>query len=82
MNPSLDEIEAAALKLPEESRAELMGRLLLSFESTEDDPALVQVWAEEAERRDEEMLRTGDPGIPADQVFARLRSSLKHPSSR
>jgi hypothetical protein len=36
MNPTLDEIEAAALKLPEATRAELMERLLLSFEEAED----------------------------------------------
>jgi hypothetical protein len=81
MKPTLDEIQAAALELPEESRAELMEVLLLSFEDAE-DRGIINAWAEEAERRDEEMTRTGDPGIPADEVFERLRSSLRRPSAR
>jgi hypothetical protein len=74
---TVDEIEAAARELPEGARAELMERLLRSFEQDLDiDPSVAQAWADEAERRDEEMTRTGDPGVPANEVFARIRSLL------
>jgi hypothetical protein len=38
------------------------------------DESVASAWAEEAARRDEEMSRTGDPGIPAGEVFARIES--------
>jgi len=78
---TVDEIEAAALKLPEESRAELMERLLSSFEETE-DRGIIEAWAIEAEQRDEVMTRIGDPGIPASEVFERLRSSLQQSTQK
>jgi hypothetical protein len=72
MGMSLDQIEAAALALPEESRAQLVGALLLSFEkANQGDDEVAQVWADEAERRDAEMERSGDQGIPAEEVFRR-----------
>lgn len=41
------------------------------------DESAAQAWAGEAERRDEEMSRTGDPGVPAEEVFTRIRSLLR-----
>ena len=77
MSLTVDEIEAAARELPEGARAELMERLLRSFDQDLDiDQSVAQAWADEAERRDEEMTRTGDPGVPANEVFARIRSLL------
>jgi putative addiction module component (TIGR02574 family) len=78
MLSTLADIEEAALQLPEESRAELMERLLLSFEEGT-DPEILETWALEAERRDEEMTRTGDPGIPAEEVFERILSARNQP---
>ena len=78
MSLTVDEIEAAARELPEDACAELLGRLFWSFEQAlELDESVAQAWAEEAERRDEEMSRTGDPGVPAEEVFARIRSLLR-----
>ena len=78
MSLTVDEIEAAARELPESARAELLERLLRSFEQDLDlDKSVAEAWAEEAERRDEEMSRTGDPGIPAEEVFARIESLLR-----
>ena len=78
MGMSLDQIEAAALALPEESRAQLVGALLLSFEkANQGDDEVTQVWLEEAQRRDEAMERSGDQGIAAEDVFRRLGPSLK-----
>lgn len=75
MSLSVDEIEAEALKLPEGSRAELLERLMLSFQRSLDwDDPIARTWAEEAERRDQEMTATGDEGVPAEEVFRQLRS--------
>ncbi|HEX5720313.1 MAG TPA: hypothetical protein VF179_29425 [Thermoanaerobaculia bacterium] len=47
----------------------------------EDDPEQEQeialTWAKEAERRNQEMDETGDEGIPAEEVFGRLRSRTR-----
>lgn len=75
MSLTVDEIEAAALGLSGTERARLAERLLLSLEL----PIIVtveNVWAEEAERRHEAMLRECDEGVPAEEVFAELRASL------
>lgn len=75
MGFSLDEIEAAALSLPEASRAELMERLMLSFQKSSDwNDQIARTWTEEAVLRDQEMTETGDEGIPAEEVFRQLRS--------
>lgn len=73
----LDEIEAEALNLPENDRAQLFSRLLLSFEAVSQNEATASVWAEEAERRDRAMESGEEPGIPAEEVFKRLRASLR-----
>jgi len=79
MNRNLDQIEAEVLGLPEESRARRMERLLLSFreERDGDEASIAQAWVEEAERRDQEMDSGREPGIPAEEVFRKLRSSLR-----
>jgi hypothetical protein len=78
MGMTLDQIEAEALALPEELRAKLVGMLLLSFEkANQSDDEVAQAWAEEAERRDEEMERGDQQGVPAEEVFDRLGSRLK-----
>jgi len=79
MKRNLDQIEDEVLRLPEESRAKLMERLLLSFreEPDSDEESIAQAWVEEAERRDQEMSSGRDPGIPAEEVFRKLRSSLR-----
>jgi hypothetical protein len=38
---------------------------------------ITQVWAEEAARRDQDMESGEEPGIPAEEVLQRLRSSLQ-----
>jgi len=78
MGMSLDQFEAAALALPEESRAQLVGALLLSLEkANRGGDEVAHIWQEEAERRDEAMERSGNPGIPAEEVFRRLGPRLK-----
>jgi putative addiction module component (TIGR02574 family) len=79
MNRNLDPIEAEALGLPEKSRARLVEHLFLSFreEPGGDEAGIVQAWIEEAERRDQKMDSGREPGIPAEEVFRKLRSSLR-----
>jgi putative addiction module component (TIGR02574 family) len=75
MSLSIDEIEAEVLKLPEEARTELIERLMTGFQKTQGwDDQIARTWAEEAERRSREMTETGDEGVPAEEVFRRLRS--------
>lgn len=75
MNWTLDEIETEALRLPEEDRARLFESLLLSFDEITHEEENARVWAEEAARRDQAMESGEEPGIPAEEVFKRLRSS-------
>jgi putative addiction module component (TIGR02574 family) len=77
MGWTLHEIETEVLRLPEEDRARLVESLLLSFEETAQEEEVARVWAEEAARRDQAMESGEEPGIPADEVFRRLRSSLR-----
>lgn len=69
-----EQLEAEALRLPEEPRLRLFERLLRSFEEgAELDDEVARAWLDEAERRD----RAIDEGTlaerPADEVFSRLR---------
>ena len=74
----LEELEAEILRLPEESRAKLLARLLGTFEESLGlDQETMEAWQAEAARRDEEMAKEADSGIPADKVIAELRRSQK-----
>jgi len=75
---TLEQLEAEALRLPEESRAHLFERLLRSFTEAPDvDAEIARTWGEEAARRDQAMDAGIEKGIPAEEVFARLRSSRR-----
>jgi len=75
-----EQLEQEALKLPLEERAKLAGRLISSLDA-EDDSILEEewraAWAEEAERRDAELTADPSRGIPAEEVFRRIRARLK-----
>ena len=73
MGRHLEEVAAEALELPLTARAELASRLLDSLEelSEEESDAL---WAEEAEQRYAAYKRGDIKAVPAEQVFAKLRS--------
>jgi len=63
-----------ALKLSPRERARLAHELLVSLETTEEDPAEVErAWREEIERRMADVRAGNSTGIPADEVFAKLR---------
>lgn len=76
MAESVQNLEAAALKLPEKDRAELARVLLLSLGAVEPEANEAR-WAEEAERRYEELTSGAVQAIPSEQVFQEARSRLK-----
>ena len=69
-------LRAEALKLAEKDRAELARLLLLSLDDSADQETEL-AWAEEAERRYQE-LRTGSvQAIPSERVLEEARARLK-----
>ena len=72
---TLEELEAEALKLDLTSRARLAGKLLNSLE-TLSEAEIERLWAEEAERRNEEMERGVVAGRPAEDVIREARARL------
>jgi putative addiction module component (TIGR02574 family) len=71
---SVHEIEAEALLLSSQERAHLAEVLIASLD---EDLALEQAWAAEAERRYEEIRSGRVQTIPAEQVMAELDELLR-----
>lgn len=76
MPDSVRNLQEDALKLSEKQRAELARMLLLSLDEPEDQ-ATEQVWAEEAERRYQELKSGAVEAIPSDEVFSEVRARLR-----
>lgn len=76
MPDAVKNLEAEALKLSEKDRAELVRVLLLSLEDSEDQGNEL-MWAEEAERRYQELKAGAVQAIPSEKVFEEARSRLK-----
>ena len=76
MGLPLKRIESEALELSSSDRAELASRLIASLDDeTPDDPVEVErSWDEEIRRRLAELDAGTAELIPADEVFAELRS--------
>ncbi|MEK0178778.1 MAG: addiction module component [Oscillatoriales cyanobacterium] len=75
---TLENLEAEVLALPQDSQAILLSRLLKHLgQSREIDPEVTTIWSEEAERRDREMDSGEVTGIPAQQVFQKIRGLLQ-----
>jgi len=73
MSVKIEDLEAAALELPEKGRARLARALLLSL----GDPAAEnteQTWIEEAEHRYEEIRRGDVEAQDSDEVFREARA--------
>ncbi len=73
---STEDLLVEALKLAPAARARLAEKLLESLE-TLSDAENTQLWAEEAQRRDEGWDASGGPGHAAADVFRDARSRLK-----
>lgn len=75
----LKQVEAAALALSPDERAELAARLLESIHEDGDwkDPAEVErAWVEEAQRRSQ-LFHSGEmKGVPAAEAIAQARAAL------
>jgi putative addiction module component (TIGR02574 family) len=78
MTPTVENLKQQLSLLSQDQRAELATFLLESLDPP--DPSVEAAWQEELERRMEEMESGTFPGIPADEVFASMRS--KFPRNR
>jgi len=72
---SVADIEINALALSPEDRARLVVCLLESLDAATDSAEEVErLWLLEAERRFQELIKGTVKGIPAEKVFAEIRS--------
>jgi putative addiction module component (TIGR02574 family) len=74
MSATLETVEAAALQLSAEERAELIERLI---DTVLPPPPLHPAWEAEIARRIDEMDAGRVEGIPAEKVFADLRAMIE-----
>lgn len=76
MQTTLETVSAEALKLPLRDRAALAHTLIRTLdEEPADDPAEDQrAWEETIEARVDDILSGRTAGIPAEEVFAKLRA--------
>ncbi|MCL1463603.1 addiction module protein [Argonema galeatum] len=75
---TLEQLEAEVLALPKDSQAALLARLLAYLGQTDEiDQEIASVWVREAQLRDRAMDEDRVTGIPAEQVFQKLRESLQ-----
>ena len=75
MSGLIDELSRKARALAPEERIRLAEELLSSVQGSEE--AIESAWAEEIERRLEEVENGTAKLIPAEEVFAEIRSLLK-----
>jgi putative addiction module component (TIGR02574 family) len=73
------QIEDAAVKLPKRDRERLARKLLdtLPVKPEDEDPEILAAWIEEVERRIDDFETGKEVGIPAAEVFKRVRASLR-----
>ncbi|NJK68229.1 MAG: addiction module protein [Microcoleus sp. CSU_2_2] len=75
---TIENLEAEVMALPRDSQVILVSRLLKHLgQSSEIDPEVASTWIEEAQRRDREMDAGQVTGIPAEQVFKKIRGLLQ-----
>ena len=74
MATSIAELEANALQLAPEDRAQLADRLLASLSSDND---LDDAWSVEADRRLSELESGSVIGVPVADAIARARNAIK-----
>jgi len=74
MSKSLKEVEQQILELSPEDKESLAHRLYIEIESM--NPDIEKSWIDESERRLQELINGKVKGIPAKEVFKRVRVSL------
>lgn len=72
----LKQIEEEALHLPEEERAELVQKLLLSLDAPS-ECEVAEVWLVEAQRRSRELDEGAVRPVPADEVRRKAQALLR-----
>ena len=72
---TIEQLESEALKLPASSRADLAEKLVVSLHAAEDADHRRE-WAEEIQRRLEDVRMGRIETIPGGQVFAEIRQML------
>jgi putative addiction module component (TIGR02574 family) len=75
MSSLIDELSQKARSLPPEERIRLAEDLLSSVQNSDEE--IEAAWAEEIERRLQEVESGNAKLIPADEVFAEIRRLLK-----
>ncbi len=70
---TIEQLEAEAMQLPAHHRARLAEALIASLD---EEAEIEQIWADEAERRGQELRAGALSGRPAPQVFADARARL------
>jgi len=76
MGSNLDQLTAAAMKLPIRDRVQLAQRLVSTLDD-EVEPNTEALWFAEAEQRLEELRNGKVQGIDADEAFRTAREALK-----
>jgi Putative addiction module component len=75
---TLEQLEAEILAMPEASQVALVSRLLTHLGVGDQiDSEIGEAWVEEAELRDRAMDEHQVTGIPAQEVFQKLRAALQ-----
>jgi putative addiction module component (TIGR02574 family) len=74
MASQLDKVEAQALQLPADERAQLADRLIASLFQ---DDEIEEAWSLEVERRIEEVESGRSELVPAAEAIARARAAIK-----
>jgi hypothetical protein len=75
---TIESLEAEVLLLPKQTQATLLARMLERLgQGNEIDQEVFSIWVEEAKLRDRAMDNDETAGIPAEQVFQRVRTSLQ-----
>ncbi len=73
MNTTVERLKSELTALSVEHRAEL-AHFLIQTLNTEGDAEVDQAWEDEVNRRLDQIKSGNARGIPADQVFARLKA--------
>ena len=74
MNPSVEMLEAEALRLSPADRARLVARLMASLDG---EPGAEEAWAEEVERRNAEVDSGAVSLVPGNMALDELRTRYR-----
>ncbi len=73
MSPTYEQIAAEAMQLSPKERADLADKLWISVDTPE---AVTAAWDEEIARRIDDFEAGRTKGVPAEEVFAKIRALI------